>query len=309
MKRMVSFWTVPIRAEPLALFRILLAGVMLVSILTSLLWDLRTYLGPDGLCPGKHLTPWLAQTHRICLLADPATLPLLGSLIPRSWAQTWVMWLDQAALEEFLFAGWLLSLLFVGLGLYTRPAVFLAWLLTLSFHHRLPWLLNGGDDLGRAGLFYLLFADSGAVWSLDSLRRPRVAPGFIPAWPVRLMQVQLVCVYFFAGLSKLHGDWLTGEAVWWVLHDFSLTRWPYAWSPVPLGVCRFLSWGIVLFELFFAVAMIFRRLRAFWLLLGLVFHLALMLILEIGFFSPTILCWYALFLRGERLGPRTGAVG
>ena len=113
------------------------------------------------------------------------------------------------------------------------------------------------DDALR--LFYLMFAPAGAVWSLDALRRRggrRPDPAVVGA----AMQIQLCVMYFFTGVSKLGdgligNDWITGEAVYWVLNDLSLTRWPYYYLPVPLIVCRFLSWGTLAFELGFAFVM------------------------------------------------------
>ena len=127
-----------------------------------------------------------------------------------------------------------------------------------------------------------MFAPAGAVWSLDAVlkRRRDPSPVMIPPWSVRLMQIQLAVIYLFTGISKLSGglvgnDWITGEAVYWVLNDLSLTRWPYHWLPIPMFVCRLLSWGTLAFELGFAFVTVLpprwvfvRRLRGGWLLAG-----------------------------------------
>ncbi|HZU36588.1 MAG TPA: hypothetical protein VFA18_11795, partial [Gemmataceae bacterium] len=65
---LVDFWTRPIRAEPLALFRILLGAITLLSLLFSLLPRLDLYLGPEGLCPPEALNSWLQRSGRFCLL-------------------------------------------------------------------------------------------------------------------------------------------------------------------------------------------------------------------------------------------------
>ena len=175
-----------------------------------------------------------------------------------------------------------------------------------------------------------MFAPSGAVWSIDWMLRerpsgeaPAAGPVLIPAWPVRLMQIQIGLVYFFTGLSKLGGDWIDGEAVYWVLNDCTLTRWPYSRLPIPLLACRLMSWGTLVLEIgfpfFVAVgrpwrfvlggeggrAMGFRlaftlpALRPWALLAGLAFHLGILIHTEVGWFSPATVAWYALFLSGE----------
>lgn len=201
------------------------------------------------------------------------------------------------------------------LGFATRPSTIIAWALFVSFNQRLVWVLNGGDSMMRCALFYLMFAPAGALWSLDAVlkRRRDSSPILIAPWSVRLMQIQLAVIYLFTGISKLNGglvgnDWITGEAVYWVLNDLSLTRWPYHWLPVPMFVCRLLSWGTLAFELGFAFVMAIprrwafsRRLRSCWLLAGVALHLGILIHTEVGWFSPATLCWYVLFLSGGGL--------
>jgi hypothetical protein len=160
-----------------------------------------------------------------------------------------------------------------------------------------------------------MFSPASAAWSLDARRRRKNAgtgPVLIPPWSVRLMQIQIALVYLFTGLVKLSApyydddgsfaqDWLTGEAVYWVLNDVALARWPYAWLPVPLVVCRLLSWATLAFELGFPLLVLFRRVRPWLLLAGLAFHLGIWVHTEVGWFSPVSMCWYALFLSGDTL--------
>src|SRR5262249_7305472 len=139
-------------------------------------------------------------------------------------------------------------------------------------------------------------------------------PALVPAWPIRLLQIQLVLVYFFTGLAKVTsgypadaGDWWSavkgqdywnGEAVYWVLNDTSLNRFPYHMVPVPLAVCRLLTWGTLCFELGFPLLVVWRRTRPLLLVVGLAFHLGIFTHTEIGWFSQVTMCWYALFVTG-----------
>ena len=66
-------------------------------------------------------------------------------------------------------------------------------------------------------------------------------------------------------MVKLNADWLRGEAVYWVLNDAAVARWPYCRFPVPLRLCRLASWGSLFFEIGFPFFVLFRRLRR-WLL-------------------------------------------
>jgi hypothetical protein len=329
-----DFWARPLRAEPLALFRILIGATILASLLTSLGPRLSRDLGPDGLYPGQAADDWLRRGGVFCLLRGPANLPLLDELLPAEAAAAWRDWCDEPAHAVWMFGVLVAAAACLTLGLCTRTATVVAWALFVSFNQRLLYLLNGGDSMMRCALFYLMFAPSGAVWSLDRLLRDRSRtpepassaaqgtkgsePVLIPAWPVRLMQIQLALVYFFTGVAKLGWDWIDGEAVYWVLNDFTLTRWPYHCLPVPIFVCQMLSWMTLIFEIgfsfFVAVAAPHRlvvhvrrfrlavtvpALRPWVLLVGLALHLGVLIHTEVGWFSPATVAWYALFLSGD----------
>lgn len=310
-----DFWTRPIRAEPLALFRILIGVFLLLSLLTSFGPRLPLDLGPDGLCPARAADDWIKRSGRFCLLRGPVNLPLLDEVVPAQSAQAWRTWCDDPGRAVWIFAVLVAAVVCMTVGLGARISTIVAWALFVSFNQRLPWVLNGGDSMMRCALFYLMFAPAGAVWSLDSLWRRRGSQGavMIPPWSVRLMQIQLCLMYLFTGISKIDSglignDWITGEAVYWVLNDLSLTRWPYHWLPVPMFVCRLLSWGTLAFELGFPFATAIPSrwrfvsiMRSGMLLAGVALHLGILIHTEVGWFSAATLGWYVLFLSGERV--------
>jgi hypothetical protein len=327
LRYLYEFWAVPLRAEPLALFRILIGATVLLSLLTSLGPRLTIDLGPNGLYPGQAVDDAARGSGRLCLLRGPANLPLVEDYLPENCVIAWRNWCDDPEHALRLFTLLVIAVACLTVGLFTRTAAVVAWVLFVSFNHRLYYLMNGGDSIMRCALFYLLFARSGAVWSIDALLHERPAgPVLVPAWPVRLMQIQLLLMYFFTGLSKLGGDWLDGEAVYWVFNDLALARWPYHALPIPLFVCRLLSWGTLIFEIgfpFFILAARPRRfvletrgrtgaggfrlaftlpaLRPWALLAGLAFHLGILIHTEVGWFSPATAAWYALFLSGDAM--------
>lgn len=290
-----QFWTQPLAPAPLALYRIALGAVVLLSLLASLAPYLDRYLGPDGLCPPDGVDDWLQRNGRFSLLRGPINLPLPQSLITPERDQAWRQWGEDLGAIRLLFGLWLASLFCMTLGLFTRPATVIAWVLTVSFQQRLSWLLNGGDWLFRTGLFYLMLTPSGAAWSLDNLLFRRAARP-VPAWPIRLMQIHLCLIYLATGLVKIHDDWFRGVAVYWVLNDVALARWAYCQLPLPMFLCQLASWGTILFELCFWLLIWFPRLRPWVLLAGVGLHCGIWLATEVGWFSPITMCWYALFL-------------
>src|SRR5207302_1551051 len=146
-----------------------------------------------------------------------------------------------------------------------------------------------GDAVRNILLFFLMWSPSGAVWSIDLLLRRRrrtdagevTSPVFVPAWPLRILFVQLVFVYFFNGLHKLVGrDWLTGDAVYYVLANLATARFSYVDVPVPYFFTKILTWTVLAFEIGFPVWVAMPWTRTPVLLLGVCFHVGLGLSME-----------------------------
>src|SRR5262249_39092147 len=156
--------------------------------------------------------------NRFCLVMGPVGLPpkalteiwpfkeIAQALPPwvgetwKRWTGEWAEWFKEPEHVYRVFYLWVLTVFLMTVGLFTRTATVVAWLLSMTFHHRLNWVNNGGDALFRVGLFYLMLSPAGAVWSLDhwwkrlwakakadALGRPLAAPRpvLIAPWSVR----------------------------------------------------------------------------------------------------------------------------
>jgi hypothetical protein len=311
------FWTEPVPPYPLALFRILLGICLLLNLWTTIVPSGQLLLGDQGLCPAAANDDYLHRSGRVCLLRGPVAIPFAEKILPAEWTRAWADWGATPQAAYLVFALFTVGCALMTLGFWTRTATIASWLLFLTIYQRLNWTMNGGDDVARMGLFYLIFCRSGAVWSLDharALRRqpddPTLISPLVPAWPLRLMQIQICMVYLFTGLIKLGDgffsdswldcDWINGQALYWLFNDMELNRWPYSWTPFPMWFCRLLTWSVMTFELGFVVLVMNRRTRPWVLLFGVLMHLGIWLHTEIAFFSPFMLCWYALFIRADR---------
>jgi hypothetical protein len=326
------------------MFRILLGLTTLGAVLTGIGWTLSDSCGPDGYYPAPVNDEWIGYQGKLCLLRGPINLPVLGDWLPEGlardypWlnkrlspeaARAWAQWGEKPSSAYLLFGLLAASLVCLTLGFATRIAALAALLLASTFHHRLPSLMNGGDDLFRNGLYFLVLSPAGAVWSLDRFfwrkirGRTDSAPVMIAPWSVRLMQIQICFMYFFTGVAKLgdgfdprliasegwgpffaawvQNDWLDGQALYWVLNDVAVMRWPYSRLAVPMLLCRLASWGTIAFEIGFSFLICIRPLRKWILIGGLLLHLGILATMEIGWFSQVTLCWYVLWVPGERI--------
>lgn len=171
----------------------------------------------------------------------------------------------------FVYALFGLLFLFGGMmtiGLFTRLSTIMSWLLMLQLYNYNPIYYTGGDTVMRVMMFLAMFIDWGQAYSVDSWRRRRrailggaeqiPAPKRIAAWPVRLMMMQLACIYCATGLLKSGKTWANGTALYYALNLDHFYRIPaftlYAWAD-KLYVTRVLTvtvhWWEALFPLVF----------------------------------------------------------
>jgi hypothetical protein len=267
----------------MAALRIGVAVVLLVDILVQYAPHYSDYFGPESLS---------AVAADDGLLARAAADPLLPGIALALWGLTSLCLL---------------------LGLFTRWSAALTWALSTTFYTGTPWLHNAGDAIRNIILFYLMISPCGAVWSLDRRRRSRdrVGEAYIYPWPVRLLLLQLVAIYFFNGLAKVLGpQWRAGEAIHYVLANLGLTWFSFAELLPPYWLTRLMTWTVLVWELAFPLLIMLPATRTAALLMGVAFHLGLFFTLDLGLFAPYMLCMYLPLVPWERFhwspGDRSG---
>ena len=93
------------------------------------------------------------------------------------------------------------------IGLRTRLATAVSWLMLISLHARNPLVLQGGDTLLRLLLFWAMFLPLGAVWSVDAAGRPPPAGGRIASPATAALMIQVCLVYWFSAALKSYRVW------------------------------------------------------------------------------------------------------
>ena len=211
---------------------------------------------------------------------DPIYLPI--SIF--SWVEgpvwMWVMHGSAILLAILLLMG-VLSPLTAGLSLIFQ----------LSYAHQNPLMLVGLDTLIIMALSYLTLANSSKVFGLLTpalpKRRPRLSsvegagqgepdPKRELPWislPVRVLQLHICLLYFQSALGKLTTDWLSGTALW---HP-RMMEMGVPFTLVTLQgephLTSLITYGLLLFEMFFGVLVWNRRLRYPVLICAVVVHL------------------------------------
>ena len=224
-----AFWFTPIDPATLSLIR-LLAGAMLFY--THVIWslDLSAFLGQEGWLPVEYLRNEV-QVHNV----EGVQTPLWSVWSLFFWIKsTWLLWC--------VHLGALVVFFCLMIGLFSRTAAILGYLLAVSYVQRVsPGAFFGLDKVNVMLVMYLMLGPCGARYSLDRLLRLRrqgeaqTVPSAAANIAIRLIQIHLCILYLFAGIAKLEGaNWQAGTAVWWAVANLEyqsinmtwLARWP-----------------------------------------------------------------------------------
>jgi hypothetical protein len=279
-----AFWFTPADPTLLGVIRIL-TGLMLLY--THAVWGLVL---PDFFGEGGWLNERLVRT-----LSDGNYNYSFWWLVPDDgiWP---AYWLSMAVLALFT------------VGLWTRVTSILAFLVTVSFIYRVSAASFGLDQINAMLTLYLAIGPSGQALSIDRWRALR--RGWAPAGrpprsaganlALRLINVHMCVIYFFAGVSKLQGEaWWNGEAMWRAFANLeyqSIDMTWLAWHPRLLDLLTHVS---VLWELSFC-ALIWRpRLRPVVLVGAIPLHIGIGACLGMWTFGLIMLVGCASFLPEE----------
>ncbi|MBS1958482.1 MAG: HTTM domain-containing protein [Bdellovibrionales bacterium] len=140
----------------------------------------------------------------------------------------WVPTSDPALF--WYFVGILIACFTLTIGLFSRLSSVLVFLGIISLSNRNFFVDNSGDDIMRINAFFLMFARSGAAYSVDRwLRRRRGKEGAElvkhPPWAQRMLQLQLAYLYLNTAYLKLPGEgWSDGTAIYYALNYIELRR-------------------------------------------------------------------------------------
>jgi hypothetical protein len=248
---------------------------------------------------------------------------LMVLAVIRFWARGWITELYVQPVFHFTYNGfaWVKPLghygthaLFALIGL-SAWGIMLGWrtkfsagLFFLSFTY--AELMDKANYLNHYYFvsliaFLLLWVNAGAVFSLDARRnrtstKAHAFSRFVPRWHIGIFKTQIALVYFFAGLAKLHPDWL--------LEAQPLSLWLPAKAHLPL-IGPFLdlkitayafSWFGAAFDLFIPFFLFWRRTSALAYGAVVIFHLlTAWLFPVIGVFPYVMLMAGTIFLPPE----------
>ncbi|KAA3650401.1 MAG: HTTM domain-containing protein [Bacteroidetes bacterium] len=238
---------------PLAVFRIVFGAIMLFSILRFIAngWVYELYVSPTYYF-SYYGFEWVKP------------LPELGMY--------------------FVFGIMAISFLFQALGLFYKAASIVSF---ASFTY--VELLDKTNYLNHYYFvsiicLLLIFVPAHRYFSLDVIRKPELKKTHAPNWVVLIFKLQLLLVYFYAGLAKLNPDWL--------FNAMPLKIWLPSKANIPLigtlltkeWVAYLFSWFGAIYDLSIPFLLLFSRTRFFAYFFVIAFHIMTWLLFQIGMF-------------------------
>lgn len=298
--RTVAFWDRREGAESLALIRILLSAVIFFD---------------------------LVQVVRLGLVVGLFATPAAGGIGSGDDAGAhfaYLDWLGQSAGGAYALVT--LGMLFafsLGIGCYSRTSAALLLLCYAQLGRLSPGADRGIDVLLRNCLLVLACSGAGETWSLDALRRHGRfdSQHAVTAWPRYLLIAQLVLLYFWAGIQKQSAAWTSiGDyaALFMVLNQPHYARFeiPYAWLNTLYPLLQASTIATLVFERsailiplvlwlrltrnrggLLRVLVVEGRVLELWIATGVLFHLALAVVAQLGIFPWGCLALYPSLVR------------
>jgi hypothetical protein len=202
---------------------------------------------------------------------------------------------------NLFFLGLLFSALMLSLGFFSRVASVLVFLGLYSLHNRNFYITNAGDLLMRINALILLFADSGASFSVDRLISKK-KPRLISPWPLRLIQLQVTYLYFTTAIFKLEGaSWRDGTALYYALRYLELQRFSFSWIFYYLWQIKIATWGVIVGELLMGSLVWIRKFRYPILIMAFFLHMGINLTMQFPVFQYVMMVNLIVFIYPEDL--------
>ncbi len=200
---------------------------------------------------------------------------------------------------------WLLSpLAQIGLtrdlGLLTIISIYIASLFFAFLNYRpftlsvVAWIIhvmivNSSYYFSYGADYFITFAlFANVLFNLEHVLKNIEMKNILKSFAVRMAQIQLCFVYFFAGFGKLVGlDWLNGNAMWYVMNAYSpefiknmmpsLVDFPLLFN----GIC----WSILILELSYPILIYIDKLKRPTIYAVILMHLGIMFIMGLYTFG------------------------
>jgi hypothetical protein len=272
----IHFFFAPDSSLPVARYRIAFSILILINGIL-LRPNVKEWFGPDGFFSYEAFINRFKRTHLS-----------LFSILPATHTTVHIVWYAHMIAALSLLAGF-----------QSHVSAFFVYLTLVSFHHRNPFILYGGDSVLRAMSFLLIFSHAGDTISLDSYlyHGSLISNSFSNPWCFRLMQIQFSLIYLHSFNWKSAGEtWRRGTAVFYSLHLQDLMRLDSSRILTGIYWYKYASWLVLASEALIGPLLWFKETRLIAIGMGIVLHLGFELFLNLQLFGFIMIAGFLLFL-------------
>ena len=306
------FWFAPRSATSIGLMRIIVGCCVIYNLLVWSL-ELSTFVGPEGMLPTTYRELYFGQTawshfdwlpagnafgivHGIAIgIAVLFTLGVGTRFVSLLTAAIVISYANRATGALFGFDQVLVMLcLYLAVGNSGGAFSVDRWwqnrkkrgIVVESLHERPEQAGGESVDAEKKWLRGAVSVDQ--LTGLDSDGAGEGSDGFWRAWSgwdhasvstnvaIRLIQLHLCLIYFYAGLGKLQGEtWWTGQAIWFSVASYEYQTMDLTWLSDHMGWVAFLTLVTVYWEVTYPALIWSRLTRPFVLLIALLTHLGI----------------------------------
>jgi uncharacterized membrane protein YphA (DoxX/SURF4 family) len=266
-----KFFFEPASPRPLAAFRI---GISLI-----LLW--QAYLIHDGFY-GLFASTGFVQKEVSYLLNNPS-LPRLNWLLEYGLSFGLS---ENAALMGVGFI-YVASLIFLLVGLFTRPAAFVCWFLNWSFLNTGYSGAYGADMYIHIFLFYLIFVPSGGAYSIDCFfKKKSHIPSYQARLGLRVLQLHMCISYLASGIEKASGmQWYNGDVIFIALNTPGYRIMDAHWLAQVPFIPMAAGWAVLVIEIFYCIFIWPKKTRFIWIIATCFLHVGIAIFLRLHVFG------------------------
>ncbi|WP_051254650.1 HTTM domain-containing protein [Halobacillus kuroshimensis] len=247
----------------------------------------RFIWGPNGMQNHDHLQEQMALTSNFSLYQ------LSDSLL---------------YFDIIFHLGILFALLFT-LGVMTRFTAIVNLLFVWSLQHANVLILDGGDNIMRIILLYMLFANTSAYFSIDRLRANKEsnAIGHAPVWnalhnlAILTSIIQLCFMYLSSGTHKVMGEmWTNGTALYYILQVGEYTH-PFFQNMIASSEILLLAgaYSAIFVQLSFPFFLLNRYTKYFAMFSVIGLHIGIAIVMGLFTFSASMITMQFLMLNDQ----------
>jgi hypothetical protein len=258
---------------PLAALRIALAALLLMRTFFHQK-SILLFLSRDGLIQGE-LSKQFETSDLLSLRAFSSFFEHFG--VP-----------EQTTLIAFLIF-FTFCLILMGIGLYTRTFVVLAWLCNSMITAADP--SSYGVDLYLSiFLFYLMFMPCGDSLSFDAMRKKSIdQTSWRAGFSLRILQIHLCIAYLGSALEKAKQTaWWNGDAIYQALNLPLYSQFDFSFFAYRPALCTTIGWVAMALEGGYILFIWPRRSRKLWLAAIVAMHLGIAFFLRLYLFGVTM---------------------